>query len=109
MATLTAQSASNIAGRTITFTAASGSGDKVTPGSNSYLVVNNGSASPITVTLVTPGTAFNAGAIPDTTLAVAAGAIAIIPVTDEYKNDSDGLASITYSSATTVTVASLAF
>ena len=109
MATLTAQSASNIAGRTITFASASGSGDKVTPGANSYLLINNGSASSITVTLVTPGTTFNAGAIPDTTLAVAAGALAIIPVTNEYKDDTDGLASITYSATTTITVASLVF
>lgn len=107
MATLTAQTLATVAGRTITFTAASAGGDKATTGPNSYLLINNGSASPITATLVTPGLAFNAGAIPDTTVTVAAGAIAIVPVTNEYKDDADDLAAITYSSATTVTVANI--
>jgi len=107
MATLTAQPATAIGGRTITFTAASAGGDKVKPGSNVLLLVRNDSASSITVTLDATGLVFNGQNVPDTTVAVAAGAEAIIPVTADYRNASDGLAAITYSAVTTVTVAAL--
>ena len=109
MATLTTQPATAIGGRTITYTAASAGGDKVAPGPNVYLLVKNGSAAAITVTLDTTGTAFNGVAIPDTTVTVAAGTDAIIPITSDYRNTTDGLAAITYSAVTTVTVAALTF
>lgn len=109
MATLTTQSATAIAGRTITFAAASAGGDKVAPGSNVFLLVRNNSAAAITLTLTATGIAFNGQAIPSTTLSIAAGGEAIIPVTAEYRAASDGLAAITYSAVTTVTVAALTF
>ena len=109
MATLTTQPATAIGGKTITYTAASAGGDKVAPGPNVYLLVKNASAGSVTVTLDTTGTAFNGVAIPDTAVTVAAGAEAIIPVTADYRNTSDGLAAITYSAVTTVTVAALTF
>ena len=109
MATLTTQPATAIGGKTITYTAASAGGDKVAPGPNVYLLVKNGSAAAITVTLDTTGTAFNGVAIPDTAVTVAAGAETIIPITADYRNTTDGLAAITYSAVTTVTVAALTF
>lgn len=109
MATLTTQPAAAIGGTTITFTAAAVGGDKVTPSASTYFIVKNGSASPITVTIDPTATTFNGASIPDTTVAVAAGAEAIIPITSDYKATSDGLAAITYSAVTTVTVAAIRF
>lgn len=107
MATLTTQSATAIGGRTITYAAATAGGDKVAPGSNVYLIVKNASAASINVTLDTTGVAFNGVAIPDTVIAVAAGADAIIPITADYRNTTDGLAAIAYSAVATVTVAAI--
>lgn len=107
MATLTTQPASAITGTTITFTAAAVGGDKVTPSANTYLIVKNGSGASITVTIDPTVTTFNGTAVPDTTVTVAAGAEAIIPITPDYKATSDGLAAITYSAVTTVTVAAI--
>lgn len=109
MATLTAQSATAIGGRTITFAAASAGGDKVAPGNNVYLLVKNGSTAAITVTLDATGLVFNGAAVPDTAVTVGVGADAIVPVTADYRNTTDGLAAITYSAVTTVTVAALTF
>lgn len=107
MATLVAQTVPAIAGRNMTFAAAAGGGDKTKPGSGVFLFVRNGDASSITVTLVTPGVSFNNTAIADTVVTVPAGATWCIPVPMEYRNPSDGLASITYSAVTSVTVAVL--
>jgi hypothetical protein len=69
------------------------------------LLVKNGSGSPITVTLVTPGNVDGDLAIADRAVVVAAGVTTGIPVTDRYMDPVTGLASITYSAVTTVTVA----
>ena len=109
MATLTTQPATAIGGKTITYTAASAGGDKVAPGPDVYLLVKNGSAASITVTLDATGAVFNGQPVPDTVVSVAAGAETIIPVTRDYENATDGLAAIAYSAVTTVTVAALTF
>lgn len=94
------------AGAAITFgNAAASGGDKCVPGDGVKLLVKNGSGSSITVTLTTPGAVDGDLAIADRTLAVAAGVTSGIPITDRYRDPATGLASIGYSSATTVTVA----
>jgi hypothetical protein len=92
-------------GTALTFTAASGGGDTCVTGSDVQLYVKNGSGSSITVTLATPGTVDGDLAIADRTVTVAAGAETAVPMTDLYRNPSTGVASITYSAVTTVTVA----
>lgn len=105
MATLTMQVVGN-EGRAISFSAAAGGGDAAATGSGAVLLVNNGGASPVTVTMVTPGTVEGL-AITDRAVTVAAGAIEAIPLDDLYTNPSTGLASITYSAVTSVTVAAV--
>ncbi|MGI5232862.1 hypothetical protein [Actinoallomurus sp. CA-142502] len=92
-------------GTAIIFGNANSGGDQCVTGADVKLLVKNGSGSSITVTLVTPGTVDGDLAIADRQMTVAAGATNGIPVTDRYRDPATGLASITYSSATTVTVA----
>lgn len=110
MATLATQGFNSAAGgKAITLAAAEVGGDKAAPGDDVYLLVHNGDASPIDVTLVTPGLAFNASAVADTVVTVAAAEYRLIPVRREYTDPADGLAAITYSAVTSVSVAVLAF
>lgn len=104
MATLATQVIAQ-AGTAITFAAAAGGGDACATGSDVKLLVKNGSGSPITVTLVTPGKVDGDLDITDRAVTVAAGATTGIPVTDRYLDPVTGLAAITYSAVTTVTVA----
>jgi hypothetical protein len=90
-----------------TYAAATASGgDKVIPGAGSFVHVVNGSGADITVTLVTPGTVEGLS-VDDQEVVVTAGESRFIAVSNLYRNPSDGLATITYSAATSVTVASL--
>lgn len=90
-----------------TYTAAAGGGDAMLPGKHNFLHVKNGGGSSVTVTLVTPITAHGL-AVDDQTVAVPAGEERMVRVPPErYRNPSTGLASITYSGVTTVTVAAL--
>jgi hypothetical protein len=84
--------------------AAAGGGDDCATGAGVLLIVNNGSGSPITVTLATPQTVDGDLDVEDRAIAVAAGAEAAIPVTDRYRNPSTGRCAVTYSDVTTVTV-----
>ncbi|OKI22204.1 hypothetical protein [Streptomyces sp. CB03911] len=87
-------------------TAAAVGGDKVAPVADRVWVeVTNGGGSPITVTI--PSYAGVRGqAAADRTVTIAAAATKKIPIyADLNTNPSDGLASITYSGVTTVTVA----
>jgi len=103
MATLATQSITT-AGITPTFAAAAGGGDKCLPGEGTYLHVKNGGGSPVTVTLVTPATV-DTLAVADRAVVVANGAEALIAVPDTlYRNPTGGLADITYSGVTSVTV-----
>lgn len=69
------------------------------------LIVKNGSASSITVTLTSPKTLETGDAYPSKVVTVAAGGEAWIPVLRVYASASTQLATITYSSVTTVTAA----
>jgi len=105
MATLAAQNARTVGGRTLTLSPAAGGGDRAPVGDGLFLLIRNGSGSSVTVTLDATGTAFNATPVADTAVVVAAGAEAIVPLLRAYRSESDGLAGISYSSATSVTVA----
>lgn len=85
------------------YAAAAGGGDTCVPGDGVYLHYKNGHSSAQTVTLVTPGTVAGL-AVADRPIAIPAGDEAKFLVGDEYRNPATGLASITYSSATLLTV-----
>lgn len=96
--------APKLAGTTITYGAAAAGGDTLGVVRNGVLRVKNGGASPITVTVVTPGSTQYGQADPDIPVTVAAGAeVAIGPLSDSLAVD--GVISVTYSAVTSVTVA----
>lgn len=105
MAALVAQPVAT-GGLTPTYATAAGGGDTAPIGTNLLLHVINGGGTPLTVTLVTPGTA-DGLAIVDTAKSVAAGASAFVPLRAVYRNPVTGRAAITYSGVTSVTVAVL--
>ena len=105
MATLTAQSARVVGGHVLDLSDAAVGGDRAPVGNDLFLLIRNGSGSSVTVTLDATGEAFNATDVADTEIAVAAGAEAIVPLLRAYRSESDGMAGISYSSATSVTVA----
>lgn len=107
MATLSTQVIA-LAGLNPTYAAATGGGDKCEVGDRNFLHVKNGSGSPVTVTL-TATAALRGQAVSNVTVSVpASGERMIGPLNaDLLQNQSDGLCAIGYSSATTVTVASL--
>ncbi len=107
MATLATQTIA-LAGLAPTYSAAAGGGDKCEVGDRNFLHVKNGSGSPVTVTL-TATAAVRGQAVGNVTVAVpASGERMIGPLSaDLLQNASDGLCAVGYSSATTVTVASL--
>lgn len=98
------------AGLAVSFAAASGGGDTFTPDKDTYLHVKNASGAPITVTIVTPRTdpignpvADNAISVPATT-----GDVRIGPFPAEiYADPTTGLATVTYSGVTSLTVAAV--
>jgi hypothetical protein len=110
MALLALQSITS-AGLTPTTVAATVGGDTIQPASAAddrcTLYVNNGSGAPITVTVADPGKtpAGNAGTAP--AVSIAASTAMYIPIPTGAINPANGLASITYSAVTTVTVAAL--
>ncbi|MGW6295169.1 hypothetical protein [Streptomyces sp. NPDC055058] len=85
--------------------AAASGGDDCATGAGVLLVVHNGSAGSVTVTLATPETVDGDLDVEDRQVAVAAAAWAVIPVTSRYRNPSTGRADISYSPATDVDVA----
>lgn len=104
MSTLTTQVVGQT-GATISFANASGGGDACSTGDGVRLLVQNGGESSTTVTLVTPGKVDGDLDIADRTFAVAAGAFGAIPVSDRYRTPSTGLASVTCSPTTDVSLA----
>ena len=83
---------------------AAAAGDTAQVGPNKFLSVRNGSGAPITVTIAVPGTDFTGAATPDMVQTVAAGKIKIFPLLAAYGDPAQGgMASVTYSSTTTVT------
>ena len=108
MATLSVQAIS-AAGLDPTYSAAAGGGDKLKPGRGVFLHVINGGGSSVTVTLVAPGSYYGSVANPDPTYTVGASGEMMIPVpATPFANGSDsGLAAVTYSGVTSVTVAAI--
>lgn len=107
MALLTTQAVSP-SGTAITYSAASAGGDTCEASADLELRVKNGSGASITVTVASP-TPCNQGGTHPLSVAVAAGAEqAIGPLPPQrFANPSTGLVNITYSSATSVTVAAV--
>ncbi|MBP5915863.1 hypothetical protein ACH3XX_42435 [Streptomyces scabiei] len=105
MAVLTAQ-AMPLGGLQPTYANAAGGGDQAPVGEKLVLHVRNDDASSKTVTVVTPGTVGGL-AIADATQTIPAGADAFIPLKSTYRDPATGRAAITYSAATSVTVAVL--
>ncbi len=105
MATLATQSITR-AGLEATYAAAAGGGDKFAPDANAVLHVKNGSGGDITVTVATQGTVVG-NPIADNAVVVTAGEERFIgpwPY-EHYSAAADGLAAITYSGVTSLTVA----
>lgn len=103
---ISAQTVPVVAGTAPTFAAPLAS-DTAPVGS--VLVVKNGSGSSINVTLSTPATLATGDAYPDRVVAVPAGAERWIPVLEEYRDPTTGLAAVAFSSVTSVMVAALSF
>jgi hypothetical protein len=87
----------------LTAAATPANGDTAATGQGVFLVVQNASGSGITVTVVTPET-FDGLALADrTSVSVpATTGIAVIPLTDRYRDPATGLATINYSATTSV-------
>lgn len=98
------------AGLTASFASATGGGDTFLADSDTMLRVKNASGSAITVTVVTPRTDLAGNAVADTTFSVPAttGDVLAGPFPAEIYNDpTAGVASITYSGVTSLTIAAL--
>jgi hypothetical protein len=87
------------------YAAANGGGDTVRVVPGLFLHVKNGHSSAQTVTLVTPGTV-DGLAISDLPVEIGDGDEAMIPVGDVFRA-TNGLASITYSGVTALTIAAI--
>lgn len=95
-----------ITGLEATFAAATGGGDTVAPDDRGFIRVKNGGGSPITVTIVRPGSQFGQ-ANPDIPVTVTNAEERDIGPLPRELADTDGLIDITYSGVTSVTVAAL--
>lgn len=105
MANLTTQKITR-AGAEPTFVAASGGGDKFVPDDDVHLEFINGSGSPITATVVTPGNV-DGEAVADRTITLPANKrtkAGPFPKQVFANNADGGKAAITYSDVTTLTV-----
>lgn len=104
MAQLSVQQVINT-GLVPSFAAATAGGDKIPPGDTTWLYVKNGGVASVTVTVdsVAPS---SYGTDVDLVVAVAAGAERLIgPITAQrFAAVADGLATVTYSGVTSVTV-----
>lgn len=100
----TVQDASNLAGVQLTTFTPTAS-DTLPGGQSVKLYVNNGNAASCVVTLVTPETVEGTLAVTDRVITVPTGTIWEIPVPSRYNDPATGLATVTFSVQTTVTVA----
>ena len=104
MATLATQTIS-LLGIVPAYSAAAGGGDQFTPSEKTYLHVKNGGVGSITVTIVTPLEAAPNIAMADIAVTVANGAEKVIgPFGAALFQNATGLADVTYSGVTSVTV-----
>lgn len=112
MALLSAFSVTGAANPVVSLSAAGGSGDTVAfnPGKTQLLLVNNGSASNITVTITAQRTTLQVGrdvfSRANISQNVAAGTQRAFLLSEAYV-DASGIINISYSATTTVTVALL--
>ncbi len=105
MATLAAQSISR-SGLEPVPVAAAGGGDKFTPSDRTFVTVANGSGGDITVTVVSVTTVIGLAVADSVTVVTAGESRDIGPFPHEhFAAASDGLAAITYSGVTSLTVA----
>ena len=97
------------AGLAANYAAATSGGDKVSlAATNVFLHVKNGSASSTTVTITTQSTSYKGLTVPDRTVTVpASGDKMIGPLDPALHADINQQASISYSSATSLTIAAL--
>jgi hypothetical protein len=108
MAVLTVQSIVR-AGLDPSYVAATGGGDQFLPGSDVFLHVKNGHTSAQTVTVVTPGTVLGDIAQADVAVSVPNADERIIGPfpASHFADSTDGLADITYSGVTALTIAAI--
>lgn len=106
MAQLATQSITR-AGTEPAYAAAAGGGDTFTPSSRTLIHAKNGSGSAITVTVTTPRTDPLGNAVADNAVAIPAGEERMIgPFPYEHYSDpSTGLAALSYSDVTTLSIA----
>lgn len=94
-----------VGGAALTFNAAAGGGDTVTYQNGLHLLFKNGSGSTITVTLTSEAADTQTVAATDKAISVAAGAENLYVLNDVNFKDTDGNTALSYSSATSLTVA----
>lgn len=104
MATLDVQVIPN-GGLIPTYAAADSAGDECPTGSGVVLHAQNGDTASTTVTMITPQTVDGVLDVEDRDVTVPAGDTTLIPVPDLYRDRDTGLASITYTSTTSLEVA----
>jgi len=104
MATLTT-AAITPAGTDPAFVAATGAGDKVVPGDTTYLHVKNASGVSVTVTVTAVGLCSQGSAHNSVVVVPTVSDRIIGPISSRFAAVSDGLAAVTYSAVTSVTVA----
>jgi hypothetical protein len=103
MATLAIQNLAS-AGVAPAYVAAAGGGDAMATGHANFLHVKNGGGSPINVTIASPRTC-DQGSTHPLVVSVTNGQERMIgPITTRYADPTTGLAVITYSGVTSVTV-----
>lgn len=107
MATLATQVIAR-AGLAPTYAAAAGGGDACETGDDVFLQVKNASGGALTVTVAIPATASTVSGVAYTNTAVSVPATTgdrmIGPISNIYKDPTTGLATITYSGVTSLTV-----
>lgn len=104
MAVLTVQDVT-LGGVAPAFSAASAGGDTFPYDAEAIVVVKNGSAAAITVTVTTPGTLASGDAYPDKVISVPAGGERWFRVVADYRDPTTGNVALAYSAVTSVTVA----
>lgn len=105
MATVSTQPLA-LTGADPTYSAASGGGDRFTPGQGVFIHVKNGSGSSINATITTTGKVRDVSP-PARVVAVPAGADRKIPVPADLYASTDSLGDVAWSATTTVTFAVL--
>lgn len=88
--------------------AASAGGDTIPSSDTGYLSVKNGSASAVTVTVITPGLTVFGSAEPDLTVSVPAGGERLIgPMLPGLVDSTVNAVKVTYSAVASVTVSAI--